>query len=456
MPELLDAARLDDLCVEALAAHRCPSVSVALAADGEVVFARAWGQADLATGRAATPATAYALGSITKPITATAVCRAADEGLLDLDIPVPGELLPSFGSRHRRPTPRQLLQHQGGLGAFYTFDYGDGAPLVDADRYAVAHREPGSGFEYANLGYRVLGRLLADATGQPLGEAVRDRVFGPLGLDGCHLGPHYPGPAPTAVRHTIDGRPYPDYDCPHPGATLGWATAAELALFAQHFERLLKPGTAAAVRDALPVNEHLGYGLGWSVTGPAGGPRLLHHSGGGGGVAVMVVAVPEQRLSVAVLTNSTSKAARDAILRGLLGELVPGFREEWIVSVVTDPARPLELPAGSWTGRIGAPERELAVELRIGEAGRIELRVDGDQAEGTATASRAWDLRADLPLQLPTADARISSPLLTLALRLAPASAGPTLTGVAHAYKSGDAEGFLGNYLAHRCALRPR
>ncbi|SCD79770.1 CubicO group peptidase, beta-lactamase class C family [Streptomyces sp. DvalAA-14] len=456
MTDLLDTARLDAVCAAALATHHCPSVSVAVAAEGEVVHAGAWGLADSASGRAAEPGTAYGVGSVTKPMTATAVCRAADAGLLDLDAPVPAAALPYFGP-HRRPTARELLRHRGGLGAFYAWDYGDGAAPVDPDRYAVRHRAPGSGFEYANLGYRVLGRLLEDVTGRPLGHVLRDEVFGPLGLDSCHLGPVHPGPGPAAVRYTADGRPYPAYDCGHPGATLGWATASDLALFAQRAPSLLTPATTAAVRDALPLNEHLGYGLGWCVAGGGrdGRPLVLSHSGGGGGTGAMVVAVPEQRLSVAVLTNSTNKAARDAVLGALLGMLVPGFQLEWIIVPHDDPERPLELPPGRWTGRIPAPERELAVELRIREAGRIDLRVDGERAEGTASASRDWDLRAALPLPLPTADARVNSPLLSLGLRRSTTPDGAELTGVATAYKAGEAGGFLGNYLSHRVALRP-
>lgn len=461
--------RLDEICAEALTAHGCPSVSVAVAERGEVVLARAYGLAELAGERAATPATAYGLGSVTKPVTAAAVCLAADEGLLDLDAPVPGE----YG-RWPAPTARQLLQHRGGLGAYYAWDYdepgatgGTGAPdaprRIDPEHYTLLHREPGTGFTYANLGYRLLGTLLESVTGRPLGAYVRERVFEPLGLSGCHLGRSYPGPAPSAVRYTVDGRAYPDYGCGHPGATLGWAPAGELALFAQSYDRLLKPATAAAVRAGQPLNGRVGYGLGWSVS-YGGGPVLLSHSGGGGGVAAMVVGVPERRLSVAVLSNSTNKAARDDILGYVLGALVPEYTPELTDPSVPDPARPVELPVGAvWTGRIRAPERQVPVELRVRADGRIALRVYAGAgappsvavttATARVTASEAWDVQAEFALQLPTADARINSPVLGLQLRR---TADGLLTGMAHAYKHGDSEGWLGNFLSHRCVLRPR
>ncbi len=466
--------RLRASAERALAEHGCPSLSLAVAHRGEVVFAEAFGLADPANGRAATPGTVYGLASVTKPITATAVCLAADEGLLDLDAPVPGEFggyggyvaqargsWPSgaaaegpgpLGDRPRnawpRPTARQLLQHRGGLAAYYDWHYGDGRPTPDADRHAVPHRAPGTAFDYANLGYRVLGRLLADATGASLESFVRERVFAPLGLDACRIARTHPGPGPAAVRLTADGRAYPDYGCSHPGATLGWATAGELALFAQSFARLLAPATAAAALDPLPVNDRLGYGLGWCVSTGAG-PRVISHGGGGPGVAAMLVAVPERDLSVAVLTNTTSKAARDTVVREVLTALVPGYREESVSPAVPDPARPLA-PEGRWTGRIATPERDVPLVLRVLPDRSVEVTIEGDAATAPASASRLWDLRADLPLQLPTADARINSPRLALTLRR---SADGSLTGAAHAHKDGDATGFLGNFLTHPCAL---
>lgn len=73
---------------------------------------------------------------------------------------------------------------------------------------------------------------------------------------------------------------------------------------------------------------------------------MQSHGGGGPGVAAMAVAIPERQLSVAVLTNSTHKAARDAILRCVLDELAPDCTPESITPLIADPARPMTLPEG--------------------------------------------------------------------------------------------------------------
>ncbi|WP_433889890.1 serine hydrolase domain-containing protein [Streptomyces sp. CA-111067] len=445
----LDTRAFAEHCAEALRRYDCPSVSIAVAERGEVVFAEAYGTADTATGRPATPGTAYGLASVTKPFTAAAVCAAADDGLLDLDAPVPGTF--RFGA----PTLRQLLRHRGGLAPFYHWEYdGDGGRPIDPDAYVLQLRAPDAGFEYANLGYRLLGRELEAAAGVGLAEFVRRRVCEPLGLDACRIGARYTGPAPAAVRYAVDGRAYPDYDCGHPGATLGWATAGELALFTGSFGRVMGPGTAAATLAGLPVNEHLGYGLGWCVAAAGAGSPLVHsHGGGGPGVAAMTIGVPGRGLAVSVLTNTTNKGARDAIVRHVMAELVPGYRDEWISPVVPDPARPLALPEGStWAGAVNTPEREVPLVVRILTEGQVEVRLGGEGVVAPAAGSDAWDLKVSVPVRLPTGDAGVGSPVSALLLR----AGGDGLSGVLYAYKEGDAVGRLGNFLAHACGLRRR
>ncbi|MFF7456320.1 serine hydrolase domain-containing protein [Kitasatospora sp. NPDC008115] len=247
-------AGLDEFCARALADHGCASVSVAVAERDEVVLARAYGTASVADRRPATPETVYGLASVTKAFTATAVCLAADEGLLDLDAPIPG----SF--RWTAPTPRQLLRHRGDLPAFYSFHYGNGPLPVGIDRYRTLVREPGTDFEYANLGYHELGRVVEAVTGRDLGDHLRERIAEPLGLRGFAYGPAYDGPAPVARRYSADGRAYATCFSGHPAATAGWATAGDVALFARTASRLLKPATVAAMHDAVPISEHLGTG----------------------------------------------------------------------------------------------------------------------------------------------------------------------------------------------------
>lgn len=435
---------LAEYCTKALGEHDCPSVSIAVARRGEVVLERAYGWADIEDRRAATTATAYALASISKAVTATAVCAAADDGLFGLDDPVPGP------DGEPAPTVRQLLQHRAGVGAYYDFHYADTPRPIDSDRYQVRFREPGSGFEYANLGYHRLGRLLERAGGRSLADCLREWVFEPLGMADTHLADRYPGSAPIARRYTPDGRAYPPVaSSGTPAASSVWTTAADLARFGHLAPSLLRPETAAAAVAGLPITEHVGYGLGWIVsTGP--GPQIRSHGGGMGGVAAMLIAAPEQELSVAVLTNSTNKAARDAIVEHVMTELVPGYRTEQITPFAADPARPLTLPAGSrWAGKVATADGELPIGIEVLTENQISFAIGGEAVTAPAGAHAEIGLRAVAELQLPTADARVNSPLLALELN----EVDGRLVGRATACKAGDGTGWLGNFLPHRCEL---
>ncbi|MFD8596596.1 serine hydrolase domain-containing protein [Kitasatospora sp. NPDC059646] len=434
---------LDEVCEKALAEHGCPSVSVAVAQGDELVFARAYGRADPGTDRAAGPETVYGLASVTKSFTALAVCLAADRGLLDLDAPLSGA--------HRwAPTARQLMRHRGGFPAYYDFHYGDRPGPIDPGAYRRQVREPGGGFEYSNHGYHVLGGLLEEATGRPLRTFLREQLAEPLGLASFEFGDAYPGSGPVAVRCTADGRAYPDCWTSHPAAGAGWATAGDVALFARRSAGLLRPETAAAVLDGLPITDRLGYGFG-RIVQREGGAVISSHGGGMGGVAAMMIDLPDRGLSLAVLTNSTNKAARDAVVRHLMAAQAPEF-DPGHLQPVSDPARELTLSPGSWAGVIDAPEGGIPVQVDLLDDRRVRLRLaDHPPVTVPAAASRQWDVQFVADVQLPTADARLNSPSVGLALR----ADGDGLTGRAVAFKNGDHDGLLGPFLVHPCRLRP-
>ncbi|OKI99128.1 serine hydrolase domain-containing protein [Kitasatospora sp. CB01950] len=431
---------LDEFCERALTEHACPSVSVAVVQGDEVVFARAYGLADVAANRAATPETVYGLASITKAFTATAVCLAADRKLLDLDAPVPG-------GDPWPPTPRQLMQHRGGFPSYYDFHYDADSP-IDFSAYRRQLQAPGGEFEYSNHGYRELGRLLEQATGQPLRTFLHEQVARPLGLTSFDLGPTYAGPAPAASRYTPDGRVYPTCYDSHPSAGAGWASATDIALFARRSAGLLHPATAAAVLDGPAINDRLGYGFG-RVVQRGDGSSIVSHGGGMGGVGTMMIDLPERELSLAVLANCTDKSARNAVVLHLMDTLAPEF-DPGHLAPDSDPTRAFALAPGSWAGLIESPDGGIPLRLDVLADRRVVVHLaDLPLATVPATASRRWDVRLVADLQLPTADARLNSPSFGLELH----ADGDALTGRAGAFKDGDREGLLGPYLLHPCRL---
>ena len=206
-PSLLDAS-LDD----AIAPGRVPGVSAAVVADGAVQWVGASGVADVPTGAGLSPAASFLWFSMTKIVTATAAMRLVDEGRLALDDPVDAlvpDVLPVRGSDAVRV--RHLLQHSAGIPNPPPIRWvrPAAAPAPDPaaflhDRFARVRKlrfEPGTRSAYTNLGYLLLGQVIAAASGRTFTDYAREQVLAPLGMDATAFVMPEPGGAGLATGH---------------------------------------------------------------------------------------------------------------------------------------------------------------------------------------------------------------------------------------------------------------
>lgn len=461
-------AEVDDACRLALESERVPSISYAVGAAGEVAHARAFGIADLATGREATAGTAYLLASATKPITATAILRLAAEGRLALDDPLERHLgglrLPrSARAGADAPTIAQALSHTAGLATHWDFAYPDGGrerfPLpVLVERYGILHRPPGERLEYSNLGYGLLDAVIGSASGREPAEYVRDEVLARVGAPSGRVGHGYRGPAPAAERYSADLVAYPEYDTSHRGASMGWATASDLVRFGLAHTRTGDPGWGLDAGH-LPHAEMPGdpdgtdYGYGWGVR-RIGDRTVLSHGGDMGGVGTNLTVLPDDGIAVAVLVNRTDTIGLAGAIRDrLLAVLVEGL----------PPLRPDRAPhagdaapaTGDWAGVVRTHLGELPVRLSIRDDGHAEVALDSAPPRRVTVQGPEdpgdWAVDLAVSARLPTPDARAAGPLTRFVLD--PRDGG--LVGQARALKDDEAGHRVGNCLSHVCELGP-
>jgi CubicO group peptidase (beta-lactamase class C family) len=166
-----------------------PGCSAAVAVHGTVVWAKARGMANLATGEQLTPTTRFDIASLTKQFTATAILMLQREGKLSLGDPissyVPG--LPSWGATI---TLDALMHHTSHIWDFWTelhaegIDFGDSASeAVVVHAIARSNRlTPGSGYEYSNSNYVLLAEVVQKVSGEALPDYLSAHIFAPLGL----------------------------------------------------------------------------------------------------------------------------------------------------------------------------------------------------------------------------------------------------------------------------------
>lgn len=128
------------------------------------------------------PATRFSLGSVTKLLTASIICRMAEEGRLSLDDKT-SRWLPEINTLERGAdvTIRHLLCHSSGLADLFEPIVGiDGILAKIASHGALA--EPGFLFSYSNVGYVLLGEIISRITGSNWENHIRSRLLAPLGL----------------------------------------------------------------------------------------------------------------------------------------------------------------------------------------------------------------------------------------------------------------------------------
>jgi CubicO group peptidase (beta-lactamase class C family) len=394
--------------IEQLVANgEMPSIAVAVARGGEIVWEEGFGLADREKNIPATEHTMYPLASISKSLTATGLMILVERGLIDLDNPINDYLgeatLQARVGDAAGATVRRVASHTAGLPLHSQHFYADEPyrpPPMDETirRYGNLVAAPGERYQYSNLGYGLLGYVISRVSGQSYADFMREEVFVPLGMDhtSVHVGPGLE--EGQAVKYTPDGLVVPPYDSDSPGASAIYSSAHDLVRFAMFHLKNDLPNQKAIISDAAidamqnpspetgPMRawerEGSGYGIGWYVGVTEDGLRVIQHSGGTVGVSTVLALVPEENLAVSVLSNTDSQWP-DAIAIEIVCTLLSGQPEEFLPPADRAADEPPFAPGpelvGLWEGHVHTYEGEIPLVLGIGESGSVYATL-GDQS----------------------------------------------------------------------------
>jgi CubicO group peptidase (beta-lactamase class C family) len=333
-------AKIAELANQTLKDTGVPSASIAVVQGNKVVYAQAFGLANVTPPKPASPGIAYPIGSISKQFTAQAALLLQQRGKLSIDDKV-AKYFPNF-TRANDVTLRNLMTMTSGYEDFAPQDYiipewrGDTDPLTNATKWATKPLdfEPGTDWQYSNTNYVILGLIVEKVSGEPLMTFIRKNLLDPLHLPGIFNTYNereklevtgYVSNAMAPVRVLpLEGRGwyFGDGDLAMPASTLALWDVGVIE------QKLLTPEsykqfeTSFVLKNGTPA----GYGLGTFVR-DANGHRMLEHGGEVGGYVAENIVLPDDQIAIVVLTNEVASSAASKIARGIGPIVMPSLKK---------------------------------------------------------------------------------------------------------------------------------
>ncbi|WP_379197958.1 serine hydrolase domain-containing protein [Paenibacillus sp. GCM10012306] len=308
-----------------------PALAVGIVKGNEIYFTGGYGTANLSTGDPVVHSTLFHQASVSKTFVVTAIMQLVECGQLDLDSPIT-KYLSYFkldDDRYPNITVRQLLNHTSGMPD--EEDYAWDRPEYDEqslERYVKSIScykllsEPGLNFAYSNIGYEILGDLIAKVSGMSFEQYMQEYILAPAGMQSSSFlkqeveaqlaAPH--------VLRTSDGyggyisEVFPYNRAHGPSSTLYTNVEDMCQYMLMHLNQgLAKNGYRALQPDCYDEmwkpHATTGYGqeknqigLGWFM-GEYKGHRILSHSGWDTGFLSDLILLPDENIAISVMTN---------------------------------------------------------------------------------------------------------------------------------------------------------
>ena len=329
-----------------LADEKSPGMAVLVRKNGRKIFECGYGVRDLRTLAPIDAQTDFRLASFTKQFTAMATMLLVRNGKLRYDETL-ADLFPDFPAYGRSITIRQLLTHTSGLpdyddylmrkaenvkGTIWTADHQiqDEEVLRLLKEASSGRFPPGTSWAYSNSGYVLLGVIIAKVSGEPFGQFLQERIFGPLHMSNTLVYMRGRNVVPNrAYGFTKEGDKFIETDQSPTSATLGdggiYSNLEDLAKWDDALEshRLLSKDEMAAAltpvkladgsqphwpaepgEDNLNPGKPVLYGFGWFLD-PYHNHTSMWHSGSTMGFRTMIDRFTEDKLTIIILSNRT-------------------------------------------------------------------------------------------------------------------------------------------------------
>lgn len=324
------ADNVDDYVKAEMQKQRIPGLSLAVVKEGKVIKAEGYGLANVELNVPARPETVYKIASVSKQFIATGIMLLLQEGRIGLDDKI-GKYLDGTPESWNGVTVRHLLTHTSGIvregPGFDPFKDQKDIDVIKS-AYPLPLRFPtGEKYEYCNVGYFSLAEIISRVSGKPWSDFMNERVFAPLGMAATR-----PTSFSAIVTNRASGYEWRDDKMRNAGEYIALrpsgaflSTVLDLAKWdaALYTDAFLKQATREQMWTPVKLNSGATYpyGFGWSLE-PLGKHRRVDHGGSLPGFRSHFMRLPDDKLSIIVLTNSGS-ANPAGIARGVAAIYLP-------------------------------------------------------------------------------------------------------------------------------------
>ncbi|MDQ4122164.1 MAG: beta-lactamase family protein [Acidobacteriota bacterium] len=308
------AAKVDEFIRTEMQKQKIPGVSLAVVKDGQIIYAKGYGFANVEHQVLVKPETVFQSGSVGKQFTAAAVMLLVEEGKINLDDKI-SKFFADAPETWKDITICHLLTHTSGMtdypkGFDFRRDYTED-DLYKQIKAAPLAFQPGEKSAYSNLGYVTLGILIGKVTGKFYGDFLQERIFKPLGMTTARIineADIIPNRASGYVlrKGELKNQEWvsPSLNTTADGAL--YLTAYDMAKWdaALNGEKLLKKTSLEQIWTPVKLNDGKShpYGFGWAI-GEVNGRRLIEHGGAWQGFKAMISRYPDDKLTVIVFAN---------------------------------------------------------------------------------------------------------------------------------------------------------
>jgi CubicO group peptidase (beta-lactamase class C family) len=306
-----------------------PGVTALVSRNGQVIYQKAFGMANLELGVPMQVDNIFRIGSITKQFTAIAILQLMEQGKLDLQDEIT-KYIPDYPTQGNKITIEHLLTHTSGIQSYtgmkdfierITLDLKP-TEMIDHFKNEPMEFEPGTKWNYNNSGYYLLGYIIEQVSGKTYPEYIEENFFKPLGMSHSLYGSDI-----TIVKNRASGYSRGDNGYENAQAmsmtqpySAGSIQSTVEDLFkwnqAVHEYKLVKKESLdkAFTNYKLADGTETDYGYGWSFGYVQESPTI-EHGGGINGFSTMAIYLPKEDVYAVVFANCECISPKDVAAR---------------------------------------------------------------------------------------------------------------------------------------------